>query len=163
MLGRAAVRSPDERGMALATVIISLVVIGALVAAALMGGVQEQRMGESTRWLRKSSGLTEGAGNEILRGWDAQGKNAMNLYPTAGSSQTVAQTASPSGTGVYAGNVAKLTDQIYLLDVTGRDSATFAGRVRGDGARQRIGFLARVVPLPVDIQAALTVGAAGRF
>jgi hypothetical protein len=149
--------------MALGTVIVALMVIGALVAAALMIGMQEQRMGESNRWLRKSSQLTEGGGNEILRAWDAQGNNAMTLYPTAGSIQTVAQTASPTGTGVYAGTVAKLTDQIYLLDVTGRDSATLAGRVRGDGARQRLGFLTRVVPLPVDVQAAMTVGAPVNF
>jgi hypothetical protein len=149
--------------MALATVIIALVVIGALVAAALMVGMQEQRIGESTRWLRKSSGLTEGGVNEILRAWDAQANNGMTLYPTAGSTQTVAQTASPSGTGVYGGTVAKLTDQIYLLDVTGRDSATLGGRVRGDGARQRLGLLTRVLPLPVDVQAAMTIGAPVNF
>jgi hypothetical protein len=149
--------------MALATVIIALVVIGALVAAALMVGVQEQRMGESTRWLRKSSGLTEGGVNEILGGWNAQSTNGMNLYPTAGSTQAVAQTPSPSGTGVYGGTVAKLTEQIYMLDVTGRDSATFAGRTRGDGARQRLGLITRVLPLPVDVQAAMTIGAPVNF
>ncbi|HEV7364932.1 MAG TPA: hypothetical protein VGN76_03720 [Gemmatimonadales bacterium] len=149
--------------MALATVIISLVVIGALVAAALMVGIQEQRMSESTRWLRKSSGLTEGGVNEVLRAWDAQNTNGMTLYPTAGSTMAVAQTASPSGTGVYGGTVAKLTDQIYLLDMTGRDSSTLNGRNRGDGARQRLGLITRVLPLPVDVQAAMTIGAPVNF
>jgi hypothetical protein len=163
MLGRGAVRLRDEHGMALATVIIALVVIGALVAAALMVGVQEQRMGESTRWMRKSAGLTEGGVNEVLRGWNAQSTNGMNLYPNAGSTLAVATTPSPSGTGVYGGTVAKLTEQIYLLDVTGRDSATFAGRTRGDGGRQRLGLLTRVLPLPVDVQAAMTIGAPVNF
>src|ERR1700730_16360549 len=138
MFGKGRGPLPDERGMALATVIIALVVIGALVAASLMIGLQEQRMGESTRWLRRSSGGVEGGINEILGGWTAQSTNSMTIYPTAGSSQTVAQTASPSGTGVYGGTIYKLTDQIYLLDVTARDTATVSGRVRGDGARQRL-------------------------
>lgn len=163
MQGRWTVRLRDESGMALATVIIAMVIIGALAAAALMVGMQEQRMGESTRWLRKASGLAEGGVNEILGSWNAGATNGMTLYPAAGSTQAVAQTASPSGTGVYAGTVAKLTDEIYLLDVTARDSATFAGRARGDGARQRLGMLTRVLPLPVDVQAAMTIGAAVNF
>jgi hypothetical protein len=153
----------NERGMALAMVIISLVVVGALMAAALMIGIQEQRMGESTRWLRKSSGLAEGGVHEILRGWDPATNNGLNNYPAAGSSQAIAQSTSPSGTGVYAGTVSKLTDQIYLLDVTGRDSATLTGKARGDGARQRVGLLTRVLPLPVDVQAAFTIGAPVNF
>ena len=164
MFGKGKGTLPDERGMALATVIIALVVIGALVASALMVGLQEQRMGESTRWLRRSSGVVEGGINEILRGWNAQSTNSsMTIYPAAGSTQPVAQTASPSGTGVYAGTVYKLTEQIYLLDVTARDSATLAGRVRGDGARQRLGLITRTLPLPVDVQAAMTIGAPVNF
>jgi hypothetical protein len=163
MLGRRFVRRSNERGIALASVIIAVVVVGALAAGALMIGMNEQRRAESTRWFTRSAGLAEGGVNEILGSWNAQTSNSMTLYPTAGSTQAVGQTPSPSGTGVYAGTVAKLTDEIYLLDVTGRDSATFANRVRGDGARQRVGVLSRVLPLPIDAQAAMTIGAPVNF
>jgi hypothetical protein len=160
MLGTKA-RLPDERGMALGTVVISLMVIGALVAGALMIGVQEQRMGESTRWMTKSLGVTEGGVNEVLNSWNPGANNNAALFPAAGTA--VATTPSPLGKGVYGGTISRLTNQIYLLDITGRDSATFAGTLRGDGARQRVGLLTRVLPLPVDIQAAMTIGAPVNF
>lgn len=161
MLGRNSVRRQDERGMALATVIIALMVVGALVAGALLIGMQEQRISESTRSLTKSFGLTEGGASEILGSWSASANNTTALYPTA--SITIASTPSNTGKGVYGGSVRKLTEQLYLFDITGRDSTTVQGHVRGDGARQRLGLLTRVVPLPVDVQAAFTIGAPVNF
>jgi hypothetical protein len=45
-----------------------------------------------------------------------------------------------------------------LIDVTGRDTASRGGGLRGGGFQQRLGILARIVPLNVDIQAAMTTG-----
>lgn len=161
MEGQEARPMHDERGMALATVIISLVVVGALVTTMLMMGMQEQRMGESSRWLNKSFGVTEGGVGEILASWNAGANNLTVKYPAA--TITVASTPASAGKGVYGGSVLKLTDQIYLFDVTGRDSTTIKGQTRGDGARQRVGMFTRVMPLQVDVQAAMTIGAPVNF
>jgi hypothetical protein len=70
----------------------------------------------------------------------------------------------PNGTGNYAGNMYKLSNQLYLVDLTGSDNQTRAtGNQLGGGARQRLGMLLRVVPLPVDIKAALTIGGPVKF
>src|ERR1700682_2429950 len=45
-----------------------------------------------------------------------------------------------------------------LLDAVGRGSLSFSGRVPDNGARDRVGMLARIVPLNVRVQAALTLG-----
>ena len=50
----------------------------------------------------------------------------------------------------------RLNDNLFLTDIRGSDSASRTGRVRGSGARQRIGLLTRVRPLEIDIQASLT-------
>src|SRR5439155_601657 len=71
-------------------------------------------------------------------------------------------TVSPSHTGRYAGYVYRLNDEQYLIDITGQDStsATAGGALtrRGATARERIGLLARIKPLKMDIRASLTSG-----
>jgi hypothetical protein len=47
---------------------------------------------------------------------------------------------------------------MYLLDVTGRDSTSFSGRVPDNGSRERVGMLTRIVPLAVNVRGALTLG-----
>jgi hypothetical protein len=47
---------------------------------------------------------------------------------------------------------------MYLIDMTGQDTMSLAGRIRGGGASQRMGLIARIRPLAVNIQAAVTSG-----
>jgi hypothetical protein len=150
----------NERGMALALAIVALVIVGALVAGAFFAGTQEQRNGENSRYSQRSFGVAEGAANYIIGHWDPQRYNTVGIYPT--DSVQVVDTASPSNTGRYAGYVYRLNEQQYLIDVTGRDSTSIAGGAeyvrRGSAARERIGILARIKPLEVDVRASLTSG-----
>src|SRR5207248_1744172 len=109
-------------------------------------------------------GVAEGAANYIIGHWDPQVYNSIRTYPldsvkipTVGT-----DTVSPSHTGRYAGYVYRLNQEQYLIDITGQDSTSLRGGAallrRGGGGRERIGLLARIKPLVIDIRASLTSG-----
>src|SRR5437773_8529575 len=150
----------NERGMALALAIVALVVVGALIAGAFFAGTQEQRVGENARYSQRSFGVAEGAANYIIGHWNPMTYNQRRVYPL--DSIQVADQVSPSRTGRFGGYVYRLNSELYLIDVTGQDSTSLAAggafRRRGGGGRERIGMLARIKPLVVDIRASLTTG-----
>src|SRR2546425_8054997 len=159
----------NERGMALALAIVALVVVGALVAGAFFAGTQEQRVGENSRRVLTSFGVAEAGALEVVRTWqDSTGVfNSLAYYPSAAppSTRTWAPARSPSSTGAYSGTLYKLNDQIFLIDMTGTDSAP--GRSsqqvawqqrRGGGASQRLGMQTTIRPRQMDIRASLTSG-----
>ncbi|PYP27500.1 MAG: hypothetical protein DMD55_08210 [Gemmatimonadetes bacterium] len=154
----------NERGMALALAIVALVVVGALIAGAFFAGTQEQRVGENARYSQRSFGVAEGATNYLIGHWNPQVYNRSKAYPLDSVKVPTlgADTVSPSHTGRYAGYVYRLNSELYLIDLTGQDSTTLAAggafRRRGGGGRERIGLLARIKPLVVDIRASLTTG-----
>ena len=154
----------NERGMALALAIVALVIVGALIAGAFFAGTQEQRMGENARYSQRSFGVAEGAANYVIGHWDPQVFNSSGIYPldSVKIPNVGSDTVSPSHTGRYAGYVYRLNDEQYLIDITGQDStsATAGGALtrRGATARERIGLLARIKPLKMDIRASLTSG-----
>jgi hypothetical protein len=154
----------NERGMALALAIVALVIVGALVAGAFFAGTQEQRNGENSRYSQRSFGVAEGAANYVIGHWDPQVYNTRGIYPTDSVKIPAVglDTVSYSHTGRYAGYVYRLNEQQYLIDITGRDSTSIAGGAeyahRGAAARERIGILARIKPLEVDVRASLTSG-----
>ena len=143
----------NERGMALAVAIFALVIVGALVAGALFAGTQEQRVGESSRRLQQSFGVAELGAFDAIRNWTTT-YNQSGAYPT---DSTAFIGTTPQGKGSFGGYVYRLNSQLYLIDITGHDTVSAAGGFSGR-ARQRVGLLARVNPLKVDNQAALTVG-----
>jgi hypothetical protein len=147
----------NERGMALAVAIFALVVVGALVAGAFFAGTQEQRVGDNSRRLMKSFGVAETGVNEVIRSWDPQKINNVRQYPldSVRIPLKAADSITPDGSGVYGGYIYRINDQVYLVDVTGRDRRSAAGIAQG-GARQRIGQLVRIRPLNLGIGAALT-------
>ncbi|HEV7388752.1 MAG TPA: hypothetical protein VGN73_09080 [Gemmatimonadaceae bacterium] len=137
------------------TVIVATVLVGTLAAGAVFVGIQEQRMGEGVRRVSKSFGIAEGGAIETLRNWNYS-NNTMRLFPQ--DSVQTAVTASPNGTGVYQARAYRLTNQMYFIDVTGRDSNSYSGKVPDNGARDRIGMLTRIIPLQVAVKGALTLG-----
>jgi len=147
----------NERGMALALAIVAIVIVGALVAGALFSGTQEQRMAESSRFQQQSFGVAEAGASELIRTWNTTTFNGRRAYPQD-SAATIQWTHAPSNTGSFNGSVFKLADNLYLFDVTGRDTMSRANRLRGGGFNQRLGVLTRIKPLQVDIQASLTTG-----
>jgi hypothetical protein len=146
----------DRRGIALMTVIVATVVVGVLAAGAVFVGIQEQRMGEGVRRVSKSFGIAEGGAYETLHTWNWTANNSIRPFPL--DSIQIASTAAPGGTGVYQARGYKLTGQMYLLDVAGRDSTSNSGKVPDNAARERVGLLVRIVPLNVKVKAALTLG-----
>jgi len=148
----------NERGMALAVAIFTLVVIGALVAGALFVGTQEQRVGSNSSRTEQSFRMAELGVAEIIGGWSANRLTYNRMRPFPLDTTKLPWTKTANGTGSYSGNIFKLTNSTYLLDITASDTMSRAGRVREGGSRQRIGVIVRIMPLQIDIQAALTVG-----
>lgn len=147
--------SSNERGVALPVAIFALVIMSALLAGTFFAGTQEHRIAENSRYLQQSFGVTEAGAYDVIRTWKPQIQNAVGIYPA--DSARVNQTTAPSRTGSYGGYVYKLNRNLYLVDITGSDTMSRAGRLYGGGARQRIGVLVRIRPLQVDIAASLTV------
>ncbi len=157
----------NERGMALAIAIVALVIVGALIAGALFSGTQEQRVAENVRRAQASFGVAEEGVYDIIRTWstDSIKLKYAGMYPYPGSPVSVSQSAIPkkttaSKTGSYNGTITKLNDGMYLIDMTGQDTMSLAGRIRGGGASSRMGLMTRIRPLAVNIQAAVTSGGA---
>ncbi|MGH7520657.1 MAG: hypothetical protein ACREMI_05220 [Gemmatimonadales bacterium] len=146
----------DERGMALAVAIFALVVVGAMVAGAFFAGTQEQRVGENQRRVQQSFGVAEAGAQERTLDWDPETMNRRLQYPQ--DSVVIGPDAvAPGGTGRYTGYSYRLGPNIFLLDVTGRDTRSFGGSIAGGGgARQRIGMVARIAPIEFGIRASLT-------
>jgi len=152
----------NERGMALAVAIFALVIVGALVAGALFAGTQEQRVGESTRRLEQSFGVAELGVYDVVRTWDPVAYNQRGVYPTDSIDipNSRATGTTPSHTGSYGGYVYRLNQNLYLIDVTGHDTVSGNASYGGGGrARQRLGLLASIRTLELDVQASLTTAA----
>ncbi|HEY3220520.1 MAG TPA: pilus assembly PilX N-terminal domain-containing protein [Gemmatimonadales bacterium] len=145
----------DERGMALAVAIFALVVVGALVAGAFFAGTQEQRVGENQRRVQASFGVAEAGAQERVLSWQPDQMNKRPTYPP--DSVVIATTQAPGGTGTYGGFTYKMGQNIWLIDVTGRDRSSQSGLTAGGGgARQRIGMITRIAPIDFGIHASLT-------
>src|SRR5216110_3347736 len=145
----------DERGMALAVAIFAMVVVGALVAGAFFAGTQEQRVGENQRRVQASFGVAEAGVQERVMSWKPDSMNKRPAYPA--DSVVISPAAAPGGTGTYFGWSYKLGNNVFLIDVTGRDRASATGfTAGGGGARQRIGMITRLAPIDFGIRASLT-------
>jgi len=155
----------NERGMALAIAIVALVVVGALIAGALFSGTQEQRVAENVRRAQASFGVAEEGAYDVIRNWSDPNTKATyaGLYPyppvaPSKSIWTINKKTAASKTGSFNGTVMKLNDGLYLVDMTGQDTMSLAGRIRGGGTSSRMGLITRIRPLAVNIQAAVTSG-----
>ena len=143
-------RPAGRRGMALPIVLMAIVVLAAMVAGAAYFAMQNGRAADNSRRFQRNFGTAEAAMAEVINGWNP---NTYNLM-TKGSSVAIAQTTTPIAGGIYAGNVRKLSDKTFMVDLTAYD--TTGENARGGGARQRIGTMVRIIPLGIDIQSALT-------
>src|SRR5713101_7400742 len=156
----------NERGMALAVAIVALVIVGALVAGAFFSGTQEQRVAENARRVQASFGIAEQGAYEMIRTWPDSviRYQGLGLYPSnaPASTKTLGTTYTWSSTGSFGGTLYKLNNELFLVDVTGRDVQSLGGNIRGGGASQRVGLLATIRPLNIDIQASLTTANSDR-
>jgi len=132
-----------ERGVALIISLIGIVLVGALVTGVFASGYVEQKTGENTRWMERSFGVAEYGLSETIAQWNVGTFN--QLLP---GQRVDIGGAVPGGTGTYAGSVVRLSQELFLVDVTGTDA-------RGQ-ARQRLGAFVKLRPLIIDVGAALT-------
>src|ERR1041384_1698264 len=154
--------TPNRRGLALPTAVFLLVLVGALVAAGLFVGIQDQRAGDNTRRLQQSFGVAELGAAEQVRSWN-NAWNTIAVYPTAGSNPAIASTA-VGGIGAYQGKVFHLGSKKDLLHLHARDARGGRRAFPGGGARQRIGLLVRSMPTNQTVNAAYVVGGGlGKF
>jgi len=144
--------APRDRGIALPAAVFALVVVAALIAGAFFVSIQEQRLANSTRDLVRASGSAEAGLAELVGARDARATDTLSAYPAG--SLAVGWRPTPLGTGSYRGLVYKLNDNLYLLGVTGADTARFGpGR---DTPVSRLALIARARSPAVAAAAALT-------
>jgi hypothetical protein len=135
-------RRRKESGIALATAMYSLVVIGGLVSAVFWVSVTEQRLGLNTLKIQGAFAAADGGAAEILSQWETDRYNRLAVGESAVLGQRWL-----GGSGWYAGTVRRLNERLFFIsvDAYSPDSA----------ARQTVGLLARLTPLEMDFNAAL--------
>ncbi len=132
----------NERGMALVTTFLFLVMMGALLSAAFAPVLLEFQLAENSRRSGHAFGVAEFGLGEAVGNWHSEW-NALDVLDSTTFSGSV-----PSGGGTYSGTVHRLSDDVFLVDVIGKD--------RANQARQRITQFAKFEYLEIDIQGALT-------
>ncbi len=140
MIGRAR----DEQGVALIISILGLVVMGGLVTAAFTTTWMEFRLADNTRRAAQAFGAAEFGLAQTINDWDVGAWNNLDLLDSVAVGDS-----SLHGHGSYSGYVRRLADDLFLVDIVGKDKA--------GGSQQRVGEYVRLSGVDVDIQAALTV------
>lgn len=122
---------------------MGLILMGALVTITFGPTIFEHRLAENSRRSEHAFGVAEYGLNEAIGSWDTGTWNSLAVADSATFSGTT-----PDGRGSYSGVVQRLSNELFLVTVTGNDPTL--------GARQRLGQFARLQLIEVDIQAALT-------
>lgn len=143
-------RMRNRSGIALVVSIIAVVVVAALVTGVMAISTLEQKSGENARRQNQAFAVADAAAGEVVANWNGGVWNTMAI----GTSSAISGSA-PNGTGTYTGSVNRINNEIFLLDVVGKD--------RYSSARQRVGMLVKLKILTFDIQAALTTQGAGQI
>lgn len=133
----------NERGIALLLSMVGLVVVGAMVTGVFASGILEHRVGDNTRRVEQAFSAAEQGLSETIATWQP---TTFNTVPVGGTVPIAGTT--PGGSGSYAGRVVRTGAEMFMVDVVGRDAVS--------GARQRLGAFVKLVPINIDIQAALT-------
>jgi hypothetical protein len=152
----------NERGMALALVIMMLVIVGGLIAGVVFASMQDQRSAESERPREKAFSVAEKGAWAQVRGWNTTW-NSLPTYQNGSATGAISATQVP-GLGSYSGAVYHVSPSEYLVDVTGGDSLGQAGAVPGGGGRARVGLIMRLIPSTPLLKGAITTrGGTGDF
>ena len=139
----------NERGIALLVSILAIVVVGGLLVGVATAARLENRQAHNTGEMAQAFAVTELGLHETMANWYAWDWNSLGVMeklPISGSS--------PQGTGSFSGNVQRLSQELFFVDVTGVSA-------RG-GARQRLGTFVKLRALNVEIEASLTTRGAVR-
>ncbi len=133
----------NERGIALLVSILAIVVVGGLLVGIATAARLENRQAHNTEEMAQAFAVTELGLHETMANWYAGDWNSMGVMeklPISGSA--------PQGAGSFSGDVQRLSQELFFVDVTGVSA-------RG-GARQRLGTFVKLRALSVEIEASLT-------
>ncbi len=133
----------NERGIALLMSIIAIVVVGGLLIGVATSARLENRQAQNTGAMAQAFAVTELGLSETVADWYAGDFNFMAIMdeaPIAGGS--------PQGMGAYTGNIQRLSQELFFLDVTGTSARGLS--------RQRLGTFVKLQPLTIEIEASLT-------
>ena len=133
----------DECGIALLIAIVAMVVVGGLLIGVTTSARLENRQAQNTQEMAQAFAVTELGLSETVADWYGGDFNSMAVMDQA----TIAG-GSPQGVGTYTGNIQRLSQELFFLDVTGTSA-------RG-GSRQRLGTFVKLRLLTVDVEASLT-------
>ena len=133
----------NERGLALLVSIMAIIVVGGLLVGTVTAARLENRQAHNTGEMAQAFAVTELGLAETMANWYAGNWNAMDVMeevPISGSA--------PQGAGSYSGNVRRLSQELFFLDVTGTSARA--------GSRQRLGTFVKLRPFTLDVQASFT-------
>ena len=133
----------NERGIALLITIVAIIVVGGLLIGVSTSARLEHRQARNTEEMTQAFAVTELGLSETVANWYAGNFNFMAVMD-----EVPIASASPQGAGTYVGNIRRLSQELFFLDVTGTSA-------RG-GSRQRLGTFVKLQALTVEIEASLT-------
>jgi len=123
-----------RRGLALPLALLTLVVIGAVVASGFALALLEQRTGRNTLFMVQAAGAAEAGAAAVLGQWEAQGLGT--LLP--GDSALLPAVPLPDGTAYHA-TVRRLNAELFELRVAGTRTDADGGTL----ARRDLGLVVR--------------------
>ncbi len=139
----------NERGITLVVTILGLALTGTLVSGFVTMSVLEHRQATNTRRMGQAFAAAEYGLGETVANWNASSWNLLAVDDSVSVSDST-----PRGSGSYTGTVRRLNNQLYLVDILGRDAAL--------AARQHVAAYMRLQTIDMDIGAPLTIRGAIR-
>lgn len=143
---RSTLRVDNERGVALAVAIFAIVIIGMLVTGIFYASYLEQRTGENTLYAQQAFEAAETGMVDVLSNWN------QSVYGGFPVDTPQALTAVTAGRSRYTPIVTRLNSNLYMVSARG-EQLDASGTVL---SRRMLGTLARLAPVTVDVQAAVT-------
>src|SRR5919109_1388115 len=134
-----------RRGLALATTLFAIVVIGTIISAALFASTQEQRSATSQLYVERALAAAEYGQNAVLIDWDRERTWRMP------NGDTLRRTYSVAGGGVATAVVTKLNRTTFLVASEGR-----AGPTEQSAARRRTSMVLTLDIPQLRVPAAFT-------
>jgi hypothetical protein len=149
-------RSSNRTGIALATALIAIVVIGALIAGTFFATTQEYRVARTSLTAQRALLAAEYGQNQLLNDWQMTWNQSMK------TGDTIQRVYSP-GTGQSDTVVmTRLRFNMFWVVSTGR-----TGTTTNDDSRRRTGLLIRLdtpeMPFPGAFSGAKSATATGQF
>lgn len=134
----------NERGITLVVTILGLALTGTLVSGFVTMSVLEHRQATNTRRMGQAFAAAEYGLGETVANWNSSSWNFLAVYDSASVAGST-----PLGSGSYTGTVRRLNDQLFLVDILGRDAAL--------ATRQHVAAYVRLQTIDMDIGAPLTI------